>query len=95
MSDLTIKHDVEMELQWEPRGNAAQVGVAVKEGIATLTGRMPTYPEKMASALALLPRPALSRKDLILSTARERKFLELSAEDIVKTAVGMVVMAAR
>jgi osmotically-inducible protein OsmY len=52
MSDLTIKQDVEAELQWEPSVNAAAIGVAVKDGIVTLTGRVPTYMEKMAAARA-------------------------------------------
>jgi len=39
MDDLTIKRDVEAELQWEPSINAAAIGVAVKDGIVTLTGR--------------------------------------------------------
>jgi osmotically-inducible protein OsmY len=52
MSDLTIKKDVEGELQWEPSVNAAQIGVAVKEGIVTLIGRVPTYTEKLAAARA-------------------------------------------
>jgi osmotically-inducible protein OsmY len=52
MSDLTIKQDVEAELQWEPSVNAAAIGVAVKDGIVTLTGRVPTYLEKMAAERA-------------------------------------------
>ena len=52
MSDLTIKQDVEAELQWEPSVNAAAIGVAVKDGVVTLTGRVPTYLEKMAAAHA-------------------------------------------
>jgi osmotically-inducible protein OsmY len=52
MSDLSIKQEVEEELQWEPSVNAAGIGVAVKEGIVTLTGRVATYAEKMAAARA-------------------------------------------
>ena len=52
MSDLTIKQQVEAELQWEPRVNAAGIGVAVKEGIVTLTGRVATLAEKYAAARA-------------------------------------------
>lgn len=50
MSDLTIKQDVEAKLRWEPNINAAAIGVAVKDSIVTLTGRVPTYMEKMAAA---------------------------------------------
>jgi osmotically-inducible protein OsmY len=52
MDDLTIKKDVEAELQWEPSINAAGIGVAVKDGIVTLTGHVTTYAGKMAAARA-------------------------------------------
>jgi len=52
MSDLSIKQEVEAELQWEPSVNAAAIGVAVKDGIVTLTGRVASYAEKMAAARA-------------------------------------------
>jgi osmotically-inducible protein OsmY len=52
MDDLTIKEDVEAELQWEPSINAAAIGVAVKDGVVTLTGHVPSYAEKMAAARA-------------------------------------------
>jgi osmotically-inducible protein OsmY len=52
MSDLTIKQDVEAELRWEPSVNAAAIGVAVKDGIVTLTGRVATLAEKYAAARA-------------------------------------------
>jgi osmotically-inducible protein OsmY len=52
MDDLSIKEDVEDELQWEPSINAAEIGVAVKEGIVTLTGRVPSLTQKYAAARA-------------------------------------------
>ena len=52
MSDLTIKQDVEAELQWEPSVNAAEIGVAVKDGIVTLTGRVSSLTQKYAAARA-------------------------------------------
>jgi osmotically-inducible protein OsmY len=52
MDDLTIKRDVEAELQWEPSINAAAIGVAVKDGIVTLTGHVTTYAEKIAAGRA-------------------------------------------
>jgi len=42
----------EAKLQWEPSIKAAAIGVAVKDGIVTLTGHVPTYTEKMAAARA-------------------------------------------
>jgi osmotically-inducible protein OsmY len=52
VSDATIKQEVEAELQWEPSVNAAGIGVAVKDGIVTLTGRVATLAEKYAAARA-------------------------------------------
>lgn len=52
MDDLIIKKEVEAELQWEPSLNATSIGVAVKDGIVTITGRVSSYAEKMAAARA-------------------------------------------
>jgi osmotically-inducible protein OsmY len=52
MGDLTLKQEVAAELQYEPSLNATAIGVAVKEGIVTLTGRVPTLSEKYAAARA-------------------------------------------
>jgi osmotically-inducible protein OsmY len=52
MDDLSIKDDVEDELLWEPSIDAAEIGVAVKEGIVTLTGRVPSLAQKSAAARA-------------------------------------------
>lgn len=52
MDDLEIKRTVESELSWEPSVDAAQIGVAVKDGIVTLSGRIPSYWEKVAAERA-------------------------------------------
>jgi hypothetical protein len=52
LSELTIKQEVEAELRWEPSVNAAGIGVAVKDGIVTLTGQVATLAEKYAAARA-------------------------------------------
>jgi osmotically-inducible protein OsmY len=46
MTDLELKKSVESELTWEPSVNAAEIGVAVKDGIVTLTGHVQSYWEK-------------------------------------------------
>jgi osmotically-inducible protein OsmY len=43
---------VESELNFEPSINAAEIGVAVKGGIVTLSGRVPSYWEKIAAERA-------------------------------------------
>jgi osmotically-inducible protein OsmY len=47
-TDAQLKKDVLAELEWEPGVNATNVGVAVKEGVVTLTGHLDTYAEKHA-----------------------------------------------
>lgn len=54
MDDLELKKAVESELNFEPSINAAEIGVAVKDGIVTLSGRVPSYWEKMAAERAAL-----------------------------------------
>src|SRR3989304_2626421 len=46
---MELKRDVEDELDWEPRVNAAHVGVSVKDGIVTLSGHVPSFAEKYAA----------------------------------------------
>ena len=41
--------DVMDQLKWEPYLNSAQIGVAVKNGIVTLSGQVGTYSLKMAA----------------------------------------------
>ena len=47
-SDVQLKSDVARELSWDPSVNATNVGVAVKNGVVTLTGHLETYAEKFA-----------------------------------------------
>lgn len=47
-TDAQLKRDVESELDWDAAVNAANVGVAVKAGIVTLTGHLDTFAEKFA-----------------------------------------------
>jgi osmotically-inducible protein OsmY len=45
-SDTEIKKDVEDELRWEPDIDPTDVGVAVKDGVVTLTGYVRSYSQK-------------------------------------------------
>jgi osmotically-inducible protein OsmY len=51
-SDTSIRQDVLEELQFDPRIDAAGIGVAVKNGIVTLSGHIPNYGQKLAAARA-------------------------------------------
>ena len=53
MNDLELKKNVESELNWEPSINAAEIGVAVKDGIVTLTGRVQSYWDKVEAEHAV------------------------------------------
>ena len=48
-ADMQLKKDVEDELEWDPKINAAQIGVAVENGAVSLTGVVDTYAEKWAA----------------------------------------------
>jgi osmotically-inducible protein OsmY len=43
MSDKTLRHYVLNELDFEPSLDAAHIGVAVGEGVVTLTGHVRSY----------------------------------------------------
>jgi len=45
-TDSQLQRDVSAELKWEPSVDAAHIGVEVKDGVVTLTGRVASYNEK-------------------------------------------------
>jgi osmotically-inducible protein OsmY len=45
-SDDDIKRDVEQELRWDPDIDATDIGVAVSNGVVTLTGFVRSYTQK-------------------------------------------------
>lgn len=51
-SDSQIQKDVMEELKWTPLLQASQIGVAVKDGIVTLSGITDTYMKKLAAEKA-------------------------------------------
>ncbi|MGI5214554.1 BON domain-containing protein [Plantactinospora sp. CA-290183] len=48
-SDVDIQRDLLAELEWEARVESGGIGVSVRSGIATLTGRVDSYAEKWAA----------------------------------------------
>lgn len=46
-TDAQIQEDVINQLKWNPALNAAEIGVAVKNGVVTLSGHVDTYLKKM------------------------------------------------
>lgn len=51
-SDSQLQRDVMKELEWEPRVDHAHIGVAVKEGVVTLSGQVPSYGAKYEAVKA-------------------------------------------
>jgi osmotically-inducible protein OsmY len=51
-TDVSIQEDVLEELKWDSRVRANEIGVAVKDGIVTLTGWVDSYLKKMAAEQA-------------------------------------------
>lgn len=47
VSDEKIQQDVIAQLKWNPQLTASQIGVAVKDGIVTLSGQVDTYLQKL------------------------------------------------
>lgn len=47
--DQALQHEVQEALKWQPELSAAEIGVAVKEGIVTLTGTVDQYGKKKAA----------------------------------------------
>jgi osmotically-inducible protein OsmY len=51
-TDMELQADILAELKWEPRVNAAHIGVTAKDGVVTLTGHVPSYAEKYGAERA-------------------------------------------
>jgi osmotically-inducible protein OsmY len=51
-TDSNIKLDVQEELAWEPSIDQTKIGVAVDEGVVTLSGEVDSYSKKIAAEKA-------------------------------------------
>jgi osmotically-inducible protein OsmY len=83
-TDLELKHDVEAELEWDPSVDAHRIGVAVTDGIVTLTGEAKSFAEKWNA------ERAAERVEGVLGVANEIKVLpigEHSDTDIAREGV--------
>ena len=58
-TDSQIQKDVMDQLKWEPFLNASQIGVAVKNGIVTLSGQVDTYSKKLTAENAAKKVPGV------------------------------------
>lgn len=53
-TDLELQHDVMEELKWEPFLKSSEIGVAVNEGVVTLSGCVDNYGKKKSAENAAL-----------------------------------------
>lgn len=53
-SDRQIRDDVEAALDWDPSFDSRKIGVAVKDGVVTLSGHVNTFPDRLAAQKATL-----------------------------------------
>jgi osmotically-inducible protein OsmY len=81
-TDFELQRDVLDELKWEPSVDAAHVGVAVKDGIVTLTGHVASYAQKYAAKRVLGVRAVANELDVKLPGSSRR-----TDEDIAAAAV--------
>jgi osmotically-inducible protein OsmY len=54
MNDLNLQKLVEAELEWDPRLDAAEIGIAVNDGVVTLSGAVGSYSEKLSAEHAAM-----------------------------------------
>jgi osmotically-inducible protein OsmY len=53
MNDSVLRQNIMDELDFEPAVNAAHIGVAVENGVASLSGHISSYAEKLAAERAV------------------------------------------
>lgn len=49
MNDKVLRHDIIDALDWDPSVDSANIGVAVDNGVAVLSGHVPNYAQKFAA----------------------------------------------
>ena len=52
-TDIELQSDVMDELEWDPKVQSSEIGVAVSEGVVTLSGSVDSYWEKLAAEKAV------------------------------------------
>jgi osmotically-inducible protein OsmY len=89
-SDKVLQEDIINELAWDPSVKATQVGVAVKNGVVSLTGHLDTYAEKDAATRAVRRVAGVKaiavEVDVKLSAEHKRSNTDIaqSAETVLK-----------
>lgn len=81
-TDAQLRAEVTDELAWDPAVDAANVGVAVKDGVVTLTGHLGSFAEKHAVERAVRRVPGVHAiamdLDVKLPTSQQRSDSEIA-----------------
>jgi len=48
-NNLELQEDVQNAIKWEPSINSSEIGVAVRDGVVTLSGTVDSYSKKLAA----------------------------------------------
>lgn len=82
-TDLELRHDVQAELDWDPRFDARDIGIGAKDGVVTLTGTVATYAEKNAAEEATQKvagvRAVANDIEVVLEDAAKRSDSDIAA----------------
>jgi osmotically-inducible protein OsmY len=85
-TDSQLQRDVMKELEWEPRIDAAHIGVAAKDGAITLSGSVPSYGEKYEAVRAVKRvygvKAVVDEIDLKLPGSSERTDTDIAEADV-------------
>jgi osmotically-inducible protein OsmY len=83
-TDVQLRQDVETQLDWDPRVDSQQIGVAVKDGVVALTGQVKSYADwlgaqdaaqsvagvqALANELRIMDHPGQARSDADIAEA--------------------------
>src|SRR4029450_1208488 len=86
LTDEQIQKDVLAELKWDARVAPNEIGVAVKDGVVTLTGRVDSYTKKWAAEDAahrvLGVKAVATDIEVRLPTSAERTDADIAAAAI-------------
>src|ERR1700739_1310686 len=86
MTDIVLRQDIEDELAFEPALDTANIGVAVKNGVVTLTGHVPSFAQKHLAEAAVKRGKGVRgiAEELIVDLGPSNPYAD---EDIAKRAV--------
>ena len=87
IDDKSVKRLVEDGLEWEPSVEASEIGVAVDDGIVTLTGHVASYMQKLTADRVV--RGLKSVRGFV-DKLEVRPLLRGSDEDIAKQAANLL-----